>query len=393
MTAATYLFEANTALVLLGVYYFLFLKNETDFTFQRLFILFGMLCSVAFPLIQINGVTAIPSTSKLASDVLPEFTISENQFASGASNGFDFYNVLLCVYLLVAAVLLLKLIDNSVNLIMVLKRGSPKSLNLPGYVSFSFLNKMFIGSDYSSEDQRMICAHETVHAKLLHSVDVLFIELLKIAFWFNPVVYLLRKEINQIHEFQADDVTVKSHDVQQYCSLLARAALKSADYPIANHFNQSFTLKRITMITHVKTKLSWWKIISSAMLLTLLFAFISCEEVRSQKDISQNDEAYAFVEEPAEPIGGMDGLREYIAKNLIYPATAKQNRIEGKVNVQFIINKDGRVSDVSVTKGISLECDEAAVRVVANTKWKPGKQDGRAVRQKFTMPIYFKLDK
>lgn len=104
------------------------------------------------------------------------------------------------------------------------------------------------------------------------------------------------------------------------------------------------------------------------------------------------EEIFTFVEEyPAFP-GGDRALKEYIVNNIKYPEVARQSGITGIVYVQFVVEKDGSISDVKVVRGIGGGCDEEAVRVVKSMpKWKPGKQRGQPVRVYFTLPIEFKL--
>jgi len=104
------------------------------------------------------------------------------------------------------------------------------------------------------------------------------------------------------------------------------------------------------------------------------------------------EEIFTFVEEYPEFPGGDKALREYILNNIKYPEVARTSGITGTVYVQFVVEKDGSISDVKVVRGIGGGCDEDAVRVVKSMpKWKPGKQRGRPVRVYFTLPIEFKL--
>jgi len=101
---------------------------------------------------------------------------------------------------------------------------------------------------------------------------------------------------------------------------------------------------------------------------------------------------FTVVEETAAPIGGMSAFYEYVAKKIKYPAQAKRMGIEGKVFVEFVIEKDGTITDVKAIKGIGGGCDQEAERILAAApKWKPGKQRGKPVRQKMVLPINFKL--
>lgn len=106
----------------------------------------------------------------------------------------------------------------------------------------------------------------------------------------------------------------------------------------------------------------------------------------------QEEEPYRFVDEmPAYP-GGVDALHSFISSNVVYPQKAKQEQIQGRVMVGFIVEKDGSVSNVKVLKGIGGGCDEEAVRVTKlMDKWTPGKQKGKPVRVEIVVPFEFKL--
>ena len=105
-----------------------------------------------------------------------------------------------------------------------------------------------------------------------------------------------------------------------------------------------------------------------------------------------SDEIFMVVEDQPEPQGGMQAFYEFVGKNMKYPSQARRMGVEGKVFVQFVVDKDGSLSDVKAIKGIGAGCDEEAVRVVKSApKWKPGKQRGKAVRVRMVLPITFKL--
>lgn len=98
------------------------------------------------------------------------------------------------------------------------------------------------------------------------------------------------------------------------------------------------------------------------------------------------------VDEMPVPPGGIEGLTEYMIKNLKYPKQARKAGIEGKVLVSFVVKSDGSVSAIQVTQGIGAGCDAEAVRVVENSGvWTPGKQGGKAVATQMVLPIQFKL--
>ena len=103
-------------------------------------------------------------------------------------------------------------------------------------------------------------------------------------------------------------------------------------------------------------------------------------------------EIFKVVEEMPEFPGGAAKLMEYIQKNIKYPMMARESDIQGRVFVNFVVEPDGSISNVTVMRGIGGGCDEEAVRVVNSMpNWKPGKQRGSAVRCAYTVPIIFKL--
>ncbi|MBX2968612.1 MAG: TonB family protein [Cyclobacteriaceae bacterium] len=111
--------------------------------------------------------------------------------------------------------------------------------------------------------------------------------------------------------------------------------------------------------------------------------------VEEKEDV---DQIFLVVEETATPKGGMAAFYKYVGDKMKYPAQARRMGIEGKVFVEFVINRDGSITDVKAIKGIGAGCDEEAIRVVQSAPpWNPGKQRGKPVRQRYVVPITFKL--
>ena len=122
------------------------------------------------------------------------------------------------------------------------------------------------------------------------------------------------------------------------------------------------------------------------------------EEVKYTKvEVEETEEPqekviFQVVEEMPEFPGGMSEAMKFLAKNIKYPVAAQQAKIEGRVIVQFVVERDGSISDVHTLRGVNPDLDAEAIRVVSlMPKWKPGKQRGKAVAVKYTMPIMFRL--
>ena len=131
-------------------------------------------------------------------------------------------------------------------------------------------------------------------------------------------------------------------------------------------------------------------IFMSLMATCCLTTVLAQKTVVSQKD--QKEEPFDVVEDmPAFP-GGMEAMIQFISNNIQYPADAQKQKVDGRVLVNFVVEKDGSITEVKVIKPTFPSLDAEAVRVVmAMPKWKPGYQKGQAVRVQFTMPINFSL--
>jgi protein TonB len=103
-------------------------------------------------------------------------------------------------------------------------------------------------------------------------------------------------------------------------------------------------------------------------------------------------DTFIFVENMPEPEGGYEAFYKLLSKNMKYPTKAKNRNAEGKVFVEFVVNKEGSPVNMKILKGVGYGCDEEAMRVLSLAKWNPGKQRGRAVSVKMVVPIYFKLE-
>ena len=118
--------------------------------------------------------------------------------------------------------------------------------------------------------------------------------------------------------------------------------------------------------------------------------FVEMEiEVQEEKA----EEIFTIVEQQPEPVGGFSAFYTYVGENLKYPRLAQRGNIQGRVYIEFVVEKDGRLTDIKTMKGIGGGCDEEACRIIGNApKWNPGKQRGRPVRVKMVIPILFRLE-
>ena len=295
---------------------------------------------------------------------------------------------------------------------------SPKK-KMPGYTavftgkehgSYSFFNYAFFPDENVSEE---IVRHEMSHIAHHHSADILFVELMMIIQWFNPFIYLYKRELQSLHEYMADrDVVATGIDKQNYMMLILQQCTAVDFSNMSNNFSFLLTKKRIKMITQNKKAKG---VVIKALLTLPLFAlllFANCKSNGNDKPAEKKVvEATKTVEQTTTPavtddsevyLGGVDVLPEYpgganamyefVQKNVKYPESAKDKGIEGKVYVQFVVEKDGSLSSFQMLRGVSDDIDAEAIRVLKMMpKWKPGMKDGEPVRVQYTMPFNFKL--
>ena len=129
------------------------------------------------------------------------------------------------------------------------------------------------------------------------------------------------------------------------------------------------------------------------LILLVALALFCCTSAMAQIMVV-DEEIFLVVENEPEFPGGEDSLYAYIARNIKYPEAAKKEKIEGRVFVTFVIEKDGQVSSAKILRDIGGGCGEEAIRVVKSMpKWKPGTQRGKPVRFQFNLPVSFLLGK
>ena len=286
---------------------------------------------------------------------------------------------------------------------------------------FSWFRWVVVSEDDLGDGAREILIHETAHARAGHSWDIVLADAVIIMQWFNPLAWIMKNSLKDIHEFEADEAVINSGvNAKQYQLLIIKKAVGARLYSIANSFNHSLTKKRITMMCKEKSKK--WRCAKALYIVPVAaiaaLAFTTVEPVNAaesetlpkgsefvannEKETAENyvqqlpdgdDKVYQVCENaPAFP-GGTHAMYKYLADNIKYPDEAKAAGKQGRVMVQFVVRKDGSISDVSVAKSAgNASLDKEAVRAVSSMpKWNPGTQGGKPVNVQYTIPVQFKL--
>ncbi|MFA8450207.1 MAG: TonB family protein [Bacteroidales bacterium] len=435
----TYSLESSFALTLFLLVYLLFLRKETFFKWNRIYLMGSFFISLLFPFVELNIIQ-----NNISSNIvnLPEIMVSQGgeMIASGLS--FSYMNMCLSlVYLLVAIFLYFRFGSSLFFIIRLISRNTFRKekhiyiteTNQIG-TPFSFLRYCFLPQDLKNGNRKMFLAvlnHEKVHIKQKHTFDRLFFEFLFPLFWLNPSMWLFRYLMQENHEYEADYVCVKKDELQSvdYQKCILSCASYSSIKILGNYFGVSQIKRRIVMITQKRSSVKRkWKYLLVLPVAAILL--IACNNNKSNSNSSSTEKAtpvkpivgehnkaaqnktvvveekesdiksadgetiYNIVDKNPQFPGGIPSLMRYLSENIKYPLLAKQNGTQGKVHLNFIIEKDGSIGKVKILRGIGDGCDQEAIRVVKNMpKWIPGENKGMMVRVSYNLPIKFSLKK
>ncbi|WPP48880.1 M56 family metallopeptidase [Catalinimonas niigatensis] len=419
-----YVLESSICLGVFYLFYVMVLHDQPSHQYNRFYLLATSCLSFILPLLKVpillgEGVGNMAGTYQ--NYILLDPTVLSDAKSMDWTSLITWQNVLLLLYVSGVLLSLTLFLKQSTRLVRAVKKNRVTSRKdyrlvytqgeLPTSSCFSYLfwdNTQQL----TSKEAEQIIAHEEAHIRQKHSYDVFYMAILKIFFWFHPLVYLYEKALIDVHEFAADASALRQQHPGSYAKLLTRKLFDGLQLSLVNHFYKSRTLKRIKMMHLTNQKTPRYKLLLAIPLFLALFFTFSCEpeediskldELKSQYDqattaeermqLSDADEVYMVVENQPEPEGGIKEFYQYIAQNMKYPLQARQMGIEGKVFVQFVVDEYGEITEVQSIKGIGAGCDAEAVRVLESAPaWNPGTQKGKAVKVRMVMPITFSLE-
>ena len=389
----TYIVECALCLALLYLPFWGLLKKETFFQYNRFVLLAITVLSFILPWISIPAITSQLAPSETISIQLEEINVMIS--GKALSENISWKTILAIIYLSGAVTCLLYKMIDLVRLIRFIPRGclwvhTENGIHIHCHahdvVPFSWMNHIVISEKDYEENGHNILLHEQAHIACGHSWDVLWLSFVEVLQWFNPFVWMLSKEIQDIHEYEADlTVLRKGINARDYQLLIIQKVVGSGSYTFANNFNHSSLKKRITMM--IKEKSNPWARLKYLYILPIVaICMIACTQ--SAKSIMSYEEVEVKPEYP----GGMGELGKLLNSNLKYPLISFENGVQGEVLVQFVVDKEGNVEEVTVFKGVDPYLDAEALRVIKMMpKWKPGKHEGKEVNVKCTIPVGFRL--
>ncbi|SFD82197.1 M56 family metallopeptidase [Spirosoma endophyticum] len=406
MNALPYFLTASLYLLLFYGCYVLLLRRNTFFSLNRAYLLMSIGLSITLPFIELPSGTA--ESLPVGTITLPAFAVKSERATWSQDQWFWL------IYGLGVVVMSLRLGLNLRAIFRLIKRGTaerksaytlvrlPKDLNLTP--SFSFGQYLVLNHADALTEPDVLLRHEEAHIRQHHTSDVLFLEIVQVAFWFNPVLWLYKRALQEVHEFLADRAVLKTPQPDYPRQLVAYALNVSTTALITPFVSKSTLKQRIVMLhkpqTHRRALLGYVLVLPLAALLTMCSQSErdqpqseASAQTSVRKPVKVDGEVYTVVENQPEFPGGMEGLGAFMQKNLKYPEAAQKAEVEGRVFVRFIVTKEGDITDVQILKGIGYGADAEAVRVVKSMpRWKPAKQGGQAVNVQYNLPINFQLE-
>ncbi len=488
------IYIAKTALAAAAFYlvYLLLFQNRKQFVFNRVYLPVSLALSFVIPLITFTTVKYIEAP---ASETVNSFAYLPGTNVIENSSGFvwKWYHYLFGIYIFAGFGFLLHLIFGHFKALNIVKQSRQKKLfgakvNITKHDvhPFSFFNKIVISEKtLTNPNLKIIVAHENIHVKERHTLDILFTEILFLFQWFNPFAWLIKDAVKNNLEYKTDHEITKTYNPENYQLAMVALADKKGVAPFLTALNGSQLKNRIIMmkqktenrytllkqliilpllailvmglsnkevkteIVHTKNKVEntekipfkgkvtdkngsplsnveifnrWGNLVGSSdkkgdfsidaehdketfFLVKKGFNPVSYKLnsgknelkpiIRLKKTETENttqDSVPLIVEEMPQFPGGEIGLKNTIAKRIIYPNPALEKGIQGTVFVSFIINKNGDITDAHISKSVDPILDKEALRVVNSLpKWKPGKQSGKAVDVPYTVPVEFFL--
>ena len=566
-TFLLYILKVSLSLAAFYMFYKLLCSRDTLHRFNRCLLLFILALSAVLPFMYIDlGIISREAAVELGE--ISSFVMTESAEVVAAEDATEslwqrvpwhlipWRMILGGIYTVGLLVCLGYFIGSLISIALLIRRSKCRVMSdgtilvthNKAYGPFSWMRYIIVSEQDLSDNFDMILAHERAHIRLHHSWDLLFVQLCATAQWFNPAAWLLKRELEAIHEFEADSDTLRQgFDARQYQLRLFEEAVGVKFNTITNNFNNCSTKKRIIMM--MKRQTSPWARMKALFVLPVAFvavAVISCTSPKEKKadakqenaDVivetngkgdpllvlvfpdgtemykidernwvdkynndsksylaqfnltqmnieavkvlkedeakstygeraangamkfylrnttkkevmdamwqhkgeeeplqvqlikksedgsvsvesitkesdgdgefsvyestkpgrgsssgnSEDGEIFQVVEEQPMFPGGMGELMKYLQKEIKYPKEAQEQGVQGRVIVQFVVNKDGSITEAKVMKSVHPLLDAEALRVMGTMpNWTPGKQKGEPVRVRFTLPVSFRL--
>ncbi|RBQ06905.1 hypothetical protein DRW42_11795 [Pedobacter miscanthi] len=402
MSFAHYLLQVNLYLIVFYAFYKLLLDKETYFTLNRIYLISAGVLSLCIPFIRLEWLMEQKAAQQVYTTVNWDAVLQQATLVTARNTGFNWANAFVYIYCAGILFFLGRLVFNLLAVKKLIRSNKAGS-------AFAFFGKKIIDRELPQMD--VIDIHEEAHVKQWHTVDVLFFEIIGIITWLNPVIYLYKKTIKNIHEYLADELAAEFQgDKAEYAMLLLSKSFGISPNSLTNGFlEKSLIKKRIFMLHKERSKkTAIMKYGIFIPLFALLIVFSSATVRKNEKLISISDQiplekpiemVQAIVTEKPTEVkleskvsvdGKTDanwkGFYQFLSRNIKYPAEANSSEVQGNTLVKFNL-KDGRVTNLTSGFELGAGCEEEVTKTILAYKGFKNIADGKyALNVSFSIP-------
>lgn len=447
-----YSVKVAVCLALFYLFHKLLMSRDTFHTFNRFAILSMMLLSLVLPLVHLSldSEAGINRGTVAFEGLVAQTVVADG--GNGVGEGMTLTQVLLATYVLGVVLFVGKALLSVGSLLRLIRRArcvevrnGIRIYTMQGDISpFSWFRYIIMSEKDWQENRREIVLHEMAHIRRCHSMDVAVCNMMIVFQWYNPAAWLLKRELQAVHEYEADEAVLSAGvDATHYQMLLIRKTVGERLFSMANNLNHNSLKKRITMMKIKRTNpVQKAKIAFVLPLAAMTVAAFASQKVENLSDkVEQESEAFSSVSDnpvvravgettrvaavkvqeekaleeasslsmasdtaetksgkefpcipetfPQFP-GGHIALFEYLSKNIKFPKSKENEDVKVRVVTSFTVEKDGSITDAKIVRSQGEAFDNEALRVINGMpKWIPGTQNGKAVSVKYTLPITF----
>ena len=409
-----YMIKSGFCLLLFYLLYKWQLAKETFFRLNRIMLLGFWILAFLLPAIPLVnwGNTDLPAGLDVNR---PEILNSLTNISISAETNTDhqafIWTWLICTGYIVGVVLIAsKQLVSWTRLYLLIRRGR-RIENGPFHLiliegnqpPFSWMHYIVLSEKDYRENPTEILTHEMAHIQHHHSWDLLLADVGILLQWFNPAAWLLKQEMQSIHEYEADDAVLAAGvDAKSYQLLLIKKAVGTSRYTMANSFNHSSLKKRITMMLKEKSspqaRAKYIYILPLAALSVMAFARPEVSDASAVLTKAKVTDLWTISQEKTPEVkaqfpGGENKFFRFIYQNFKYPTLALEAGKQGRVACLVTIGQDGNVNDVEITTSVDPALDAEVIRVMKKMpKWEPAQLAGKAIETKIPLGILFKID-
>ena len=428
-------YDAKVAVALLVFYLFyrFLLKKETFHRFNRVVLVGTAVLSFLLPLCIITIHKPMETAAPLVTEPAMVAELPEQELAPLVQVSEPWWHVALTILFWAGVAFVLgRVLISILSILRIIRQGEPvrKEDGCRILVTerdidpFSWMKDIVLSRKDWEIPHESILAHEKAHIAYGHSIEILLVDVLSALQWFNPAIWMLRADLKELHEYEADDAVLRAGaNLREYQYLLIRKAVSKSGYSVANSFNHSILKNRITMMSKSRSPLS--RGLRALWLLPLVCLAIGLQartvyvpvDKDSEKNVSdEKPQGYlseivvigyggpeaprhhkSLEKDPLPSIKNPDMDTEAVCREnfswwlntrLVYPDEAKTD--DGTVLAKFTVGTDGKVKDITILWSVSEQLDGIVAQQIAKSpEWTPAMKEGKPVEMSFIQPVVF----